>query len=163
VLRGGGQEHGLRPGTESVAQAAGLAAALTRRSADSELAGRIAAIRDAFEDELLRGVPGVQIMSGEVARLPGHSLVLIPGVHGDALCALLDDAGFAVSPGAACHSGEHEPSGALAAMGVGPSLARSAVRTSFGELNATEDGRRLAVAVAELVPLLRTASAAVRA
>ena len=126
---------GLRPGTESVAQASGIAAALARRVDDSEIAGAISAIRDAYETTLLRELPDVRIVAGDVARLPGHSLALIAGVRGDTLCALLDDQGFAVAAGAACHSGEREPSSALAAMGVGRSLALGALRSTFGECN----------------------------
>jgi cysteine desulfurase len=163
VLHGGGQERGLRPGTESVAQASGLAAALARRAGDSEIAGAVSAIRDAFETTLDRELPDVRIVAREVARLPGHSLALIAGVRGDALCALLDDQGFAVAAGAACHSGEREPSSALAALGVGRSLALGALRSSFGECNDVADGERLATAVATIVPMLRVASTAVRA
>jgi cysteine desulfurase len=163
VLHGGGQERGLRPGTESVAQASGLAAALARRAGDSEIAGAVSAIRDAFETTLDRELPDVRIVAREVARLPGHSLALIAGVRGDALCALLDDQGFAVAAGAACHSGEREPSSALAALGVGRSLALGALRSSFGECNDVADGERLATAVATIVPMLRVASTAARA
>jgi cysteine desulfurase len=163
VLHGGGQERGLRPGTESVAQASGLAAALARRAGDSEIAGAVSAIRDAFETTLDRELSDVRIVAREVARLPGHSLALIAGVRGDALCALLDDQGFAVAAGAACHSGEREPSSALAALGVGRSLALGALRSSFGECNDVADGERLATAVATIVPMLRVASTAVRA
>jgi cysteine desulfurase len=163
VLHGGGQERGLRPGTESVAQASGLAAALAKRTRDSEIAGAIASIRDAYEGALRRALPDVRIAASDVARLPGHSLALIAGVRGDALCALLDDQGFAVAAGAACHSGEREPSSALAAMGVGRSLALGALRSSFGECNDVAAGERLATAVATLLPMLRVASAAVRA
>jgi cysteine desulfurase len=163
VLHGGGQERALRPGTESVAQAWGLAAALARRVADSQLPGATAAIRDAYETALLTALPDVRIVSGEVARLPGHSLALVAGVRGDALCALLDDEGFAIAAGAACHSGEREPSSALAAMGVGRSDALGALRCTFGEDNRVDDGERLATAIATLAPLLRAAGAAVRA
>ena len=162
VMHGGGQERGLRPGTESVAQAAGVAAALARRVADSELAGTTSAIRDAFETALGARLPDVRFVSAEVARLPGHSLALIDGVRGDALCALLDDQGFAVAAGAACHSGAREPSSALAAMGVGRSDALGAVRCTFGEGNSAAEGERLATAIATLVPMLRAAGAAVR-
>jgi cysteine desulfurase len=163
VLHGGGQERALRPGTESVAQASGLAAALQRRVGDSQVAGATAAVRDAYEAVLLSELPEVCVVASDVARLPGHSLALLSGVRGDALCALLDDQGFAVAAGAACHSGDSEPSGALAAMGVGRSLALGALRSSFGAGNAPGDGERLAHAVATLVPMLRAASAAVRA
>jgi cysteine desulfurase len=163
VLHGGGQEHGLRPGTESVAQAAGLAAALAQRVADSEIAGAVAMLRDGFEARLRQAIPDVRFAAADVARLPGHSLALVEGVRGDALCALLDDAGFAVAAGAACHSAEREPSAALAAMGVDRSLALGALRSTFGACNGPDDGSRLAAAVASAIPALRAASAAVRA
>jgi cysteine desulfurase len=163
VLHGGGQEHGLRPGTESVAQASGLAAALARRVADSELAGRSAALRDDFERRLEDALPDLQFAGDRIARLPGHSLALIDGIRGDALCALLDDAGFAVAAGAACHSAEQEPSAALSAMGIGRARALGALRCTFGELNGAADGDGLASAISTLVPALRTAGAAVGA
>jgi cysteine desulfurase len=163
VLHGGGQERALRPGTESVAQASGIAAALARRVGDSEIAGSTAAIRDAYERALLAALPDLRIASDDVARLPGHSLALCSGLRGDTLCALLDDQGFALAAGAACHSAESEPSSALAAMGVGRSLALGALRSSFGECNDLRHGPRLAEAVAALVPMLRAASSAVSA
>jgi cysteine desulfurase len=163
VLHGGGQEHGLRPGTESVAQASALAAALARRVADSELAGRTTALRDGFERRLRDALPGVRLVADRVARLPGHSLAVIDDVRGDALCSLLDDAGFAVAAGAACHSAEQEPSAALAALGIGRARALGALRCTFGELNADGDGDALATALSTLVPALRRASAAVGA
>jgi cysteine desulfurase len=163
VLHGGGQEHGLRPGTESVAQAAGLAAALALRVSDSQIAGATSQLRDAFESRLRSALPDIVLVAEQAARLPGHSLSLIAGVRGDALCALLDDAGFAVAAGAACHSADAEPSAALAAMGVPRSLALGALRCSFGACNAPDDGDRLAAAVAALVPTLRGASASLRA
>jgi cysteine desulfurase len=161
TLHGGGQEHGLRPGTESVAQAWGLAAALARRVADSQLAGATTTIRDRFEEQLRGTVSGVRFVADGVARLPGHSLALVEGLRGDVLCALLDDAGFAVAAGAACHSAEREPSAALAALGIPPALAVAALRSTFGECNGADDGARLATAVADLVPALRSAGAAV--
>jgi cysteine desulfurase len=163
VLHGGGQEHGLRPGTESVAQASGLAAALARRVADSEIAGVTAALRDRYEAGLRAALPGVQIAAEGSARLPGHSLALIDDVRGETLCALLDEQGYAVAAGAACASTEVEPSGALAAMGVPRSLALGALRSTFGECNGSADGERLAIAASTLASALRRASAAVRA
>ena len=163
VLHGGGQELGLRPGTESVAQASGLAAALARRVSDSEIAGVTAALRDRYEASLRAEVPDVQIAAEGAARLPGHSLALIGDVRGETLCALLDEEGYAVAAGAACASTEVEPSGALAAMGVPRSLALGALRSTFGACNGPADGDRLARSVATLASSLRRASAAVRA
>jgi cysteine desulfurase len=163
VLHGGGQERGLRPGTESVAQASGLAAALARRVADSQIAGATAALRDGYEAGLRAELPDLQIAAEGAARLPGHSLALIADVRGETLCALLDEQGFAVAAGAACASAEVEPSGALAAMGVPRSLALGALRSSFGECNGRDDGERLAISAATAVMLLRRSGAAVRA
>jgi cysteine desulfurase len=163
VLHGGGQEHGLRPGTESVAQASGLAAALARRVADSEIAGVTSALRDRYEAGLRAELPDVQIAAEGAARLPGHSLALIGDVRGETLCALLDDQGYAVAAGAACASTEVEPSGALAAMGVARSLALGALRSTFGECNGPTDGDRLAISASTLAHSLRRASAAIRA
>ncbi len=163
VMHGGGQEHGLRPGTESVAQASGLAAALARRVSDSEIAGVTAALRDRYEAALRAELPDAQIASESAARLPGHSLALIGDVRGETLCALLDEQGYAVAAGAACASAEVEPSGALAAMGVSRPLALGALRSTFGECNGPADGDRLARSVSTLASSLRRASAAVRA
>ena len=162
VLHGGGQERGLRPGTENVAHAAGLAAAIARRHAESALAPRVAALRDMLELRLRRP-PGVGFAAGQVARLPGHSLLLLDGLRGDALCALLDDAGIAVSAGSACHSAALEPSTALAAMGIEQVRALGAVRVSLGEGNGRADVQRVGDALIEAAMALRIASGAVGA
>ncbi len=128
VLVGGGQERGLRPGTESVALAAGLAASLAlRQGAPAEWAAR-AARRDALE----AGLPAdVEIIGRTAPRLPGHSL-LLTGVRGDTLVHVLDGQGICVAAGAACASGAAEPSHVLAAMGVPADAARTALRVSLG-------------------------------
>ena len=105
VLHGGGQERGLRPGTESVAQASGLAAALARRVADSAIAGVTAALRDRYETALRTERSRTSRSQSEgAARLPGHSLALIGDVRARRSVALLDEQGYAVAAGAACAS-----------------------------------------------------------
>ena len=143
VLFGGGQERALRPGTESVAQAAGLAAALVAARADHGRYGRYRAVRDAYEEALAAQLPGVTFVGARAERTPGHSLALIEGLNGHALVALLDDAGIAAAAGPACASAESSASPALTAMGVTAEEARGALRLSFGSSARTGTGRPL--------------------
>jgi cysteine desulfurase len=161
VLFGGGQERALRPGTESVAQAAGLAAALAAARADHGRHGRYRAVRDSYERALLAGVPGATVVGERAERTPGHSLVLLDGLNGHALVALLDDEGVAAAAGPACASAESSASPALTAMGITGEQARGALRLSFGALSEQEHGVLAAGAVVRSAELLRRASAVV--
>ena len=161
VLFGGGQERALRPGTESVAQAAGLAAALAAARADSGRYARYRAIRDSYEASVTAQVAGVTIVGERAERTPGHSLALIEGLNGHALVALLDQQGVAAAAGPACASAESSASPALTAMGVTPEAAQGALRLSFGALSEDGHGVLAADAVARCAELLRRASAVV--
>jgi cysteine desulfurase len=161
VLFGGGQERALRPGTESVAQAAGLAAALAAARSDRGRYGRYRAVRDGYEIALATVVPGVTFVGERSERTPGHSLALIDGVHGHALVELLDEQGVAAAAGPACASAEASASPALTAMGIAPARALCALRLSFGALSQEGDGAAAADAVARCSALLRRASAVV--
>lgn len=130
MLRGGGQERGLRPGTENVAAIAGFgaAAAVARRSNSQQLA----ALRDRFETGLKSSTQQVVIFGDSVARLPNTSLFTVPGLKAETAIIALDLDGIAVSSGSACSSGRVQASHVLAAMGVEPALVRGAVRVSLG-------------------------------
>jgi cysteine desulfurase len=161
VLFGGGQERALRPGTESVAQAAGLAAALAAARADRGRYGRYRAIRDGYEAVLAAALPGATIVGEHAERTPGHSLVVLDGLNGHALVALLDDDGVAAAAGPACASAESSASPALTAMGITGERARGALRLSFGALSEDDHGPIAAGAVVRSAELLRRASAVV--
>ena len=161
VLFGGGQERALRPGTESVAQAAGLAAALAGARADRGRYVRYRAVRDGYEASLTAGMSGVTIVGAHAERTPGHSLALIEGVHGHALVALLDEQGVAAAAGPACASAEASASPALTAMGVTAAEALGALRLSFGALSEDTHGVAAAEAVARCAVQLRHAGAVV--
>ena len=123
---GGGQERGLRSGTENVAGVVGFAAALEERRGAG---GRAGAVRDLLE----RLVDGVAVpVAATAPRLDGHSLLLIDGVRAELVVLALDQAGYAVSAGSACTAGESEPSHVLLAMGLTPEQARSVIRVSIG-------------------------------
>ena len=126
LVFGGGQEHGLRSGTENVPGIAGFAAALAAtRSAQDRRAGLRAHLEAALP-------PGVRVVSSAAERLPGHALVLVPGVRAELLVLALDRAGYAVAAGSACAAGDAEPSHVLVAQGISAQDARSVVRISLG-------------------------------
>lgn len=164
-LLGGSQERRRRAGTENVPALAGFGAAAA--AALRELPERtafLAGLRDRFEAELPRRVPGVVIHCAESPRLPNTSHIAVPGVEGESLLIRLDVAGFAVSTGAACSSGTVEPSKTLLAMGLSRDEALSSLRVSFGMMNRPEEvDRFLDVLAREVAELRRVAPLAVPA
>jgi cysteine desulfurase len=133
LIRGGGQERGLRAGTENVAGIAafGAAAAAVRRQGAAE-ADQMRALRDRLETGLKVVAPGVVIFGAAAERLPNTTLFAAEGMKAETAVISFDLEGIAVSSGAACSSGKVQPSHVLAAMGVSPSLTRGAVRLSLG-------------------------------
>jgi cysteine desulfurase len=133
IVRGGGQERGLRAGTENVAAIAGFgaAAAVARaRLLDEAVCMRV--LRDRLEAGLRAISSDTIIFGADVERLPNTVLFAVPGVKAETAVIALDLEGIAVSSGAACSSGKVQPSHVLAAMGVDPLLARGAIRVSLG-------------------------------
>jgi len=138
-IRGGGQERGLRAGTENVAAIAGFGAAA------SDIPGRLteesrhtAQLRDRLEAGLRAITPDVVVFGDRVLRLPNTTAFTHPGLKAETAVIGFDLAGVAVSSGSACSSGKVQGSHVLAAMGVEPALARGAIRVSTGPAT-TED------------------------
>lgn len=133
LVRGGGQERGLRAGTENVAGIAGFgaAAALARESLAAE-AGWMAERQRILEAGLLEVCPDTVIFGKDAARLPNTTLFAVAGIKAETAVIALDLAGCAVSSGAACSSGKVQPSHVLMAMGVDPALTAGALRLSLG-------------------------------
>lgn len=137
LLHGGGQEKGLRSGTENVAAIVGFGAACELISSD--LNNRINTthqLRDALEKGLHS--LGASIFGNKADRIANTSFFAFNEIEGETLVMALDRKGFAVASGSACSSDSTEPSHVLMAMGVAPDLARGAVRVSFGANNTTE-------------------------
>ena len=144
VLFGADQEHGLRPGTENVAQIVGVGeAARLARERLPEATRRLGALRDALHRQLLDAVPDLMLNGHPEHRLPNTLHVSFPGVSGrDLLAAVANE--VAASVGSACHSGADavmslavpgtvsQGSGVLAAMDCDVVRARGAVRLSVG-------------------------------
>lgn len=137
-LTGGGQEQGLRAGTENVAAIVGFGKAA--EIAKAELSARVAMIKHlkARLEAGLRTIAGVVIFSEHAQRLPNTVQFGIIGQDGETLQMQLDRKGIAVSSGSACASGR-KASHVLAAMGVDDALAKSAIRVSLGASNTEKD------------------------
>ena len=160
IIHGGGQQYGIRPGTENVPGIIGLgkAAELAARE-QAEFASRVAALRDALERELLAIVPDATIHAAQATRAPHVSNVSIPGTDSEALLMHLDLAGIACSSGSACSTGSVEPSHVLSAMGVPPELGVAALRFSFGRDSTMEDVDAVVAALPKIVEKVRQLAA----
>lgn len=143
LVRGGGQERGLRAGTENVAGIAafGAAAASARRQLAGE-AAHMLALRSLLEQGLRAITPQVTIFGAAVERLPNTTLFALDGMKAETAVIAFDLEGVAVSSGAACSSGKVQPSHVLAAMGVSPEFSRGAVRLSLGWSTTQSDVER---------------------
>jgi cysteine desulfurase len=149
IIHGGGQQYGIRPGTENVAGAVALgrAAVLAAREQPEE-APRLRALRDLLAERLCATVPDLVVNGARVDGAPHVLSVSVAGADSEALLMHLDLAGVAASSGSACSTGTVEPSHVLLAMGVPRELALGAIRFSFGRESTAEDVDR----VAELMP-----------
>jgi cysteine desulfurase len=160
LISGGGQERGLRSGTENVAAIVGFGVACELASADIDAtAERLRCLRT----ELERGLAeqGAMIFGQGAERLPNTVYFSLPGIEGETLVAKLDRTGFAVASGAACSSANPRPSRVLTAMGVTPGLARGAVRVSLGrETTARQVGDFLSALAQTVFQLKRLAALA---
>lgn len=144
LLHGGGQERGLRPGTEDVASAVAFAVAAEMAEAErEETMARVGALRDRLEAGLCERIPGLRINAAEAPRLPTISNLSVPGADPEMLLMALDLEGIAASSGSACSSGAVEPSHVLLAMGLPAELAGPSVRFSLGRDTTEQDVERV--------------------
>jgi cysteine desulfurase len=149
IIHGGGQQFGIRPGTENVAGAVALGRAATLAAAEvAESAERLGALRDRLAEGLAARVPGVVVHGSGSPRAPHVLNFGIAGTEAEALLMHLDLAGVAASGGSACSTGSPEPSHVLAAMGVARPLALGSIRMSLGHTTTEEEIDR----VIELFP-----------
>ena len=151
---GGGQEGGVRPGTEDVAGAVGLAEAV--RLAVEEVrveSARLATLRDAVQSRLAARVPDLRIHGEGCPRAPHILSMGVPGADSDTLLAALDAEGIAASGGSACASGSVTGSRTLAALHPGETMA--ALRLSFGRLNRARQVDRIVDSVAVAIERTR--------
>jgi cysteine sulfinate desulfinase/cysteine desulfurase-like protein len=140
-VQGGGQELGIRSGTENVAGIIGLGKA-------SDLAGqrlqageveKVAKLRDYLYESILKIIPDARRNGSMKYCLPNTLNITLPGIRGESLVLLLDQRGIFLSAGSACKSGNPDPSHALLALGLSEEEAHSSVRFSLGASTTKED------------------------
>lgn len=144
---GGGQELGMRAGTQNVPAIAGFAAAVAACTQDGAIAAFCAAVareRDAFETLAGEAFSDAIVIGAGDARLANTACVALPDWSAEKQVIGLDLAGAAISAGAACSSGKVKVSRVLTAAGWSDALASCAIRASFGWASAPGDGERLA-------------------
>ena len=162
IIHGGGQERGLRGGTESVPLICAMAEAL-KWSCDNmaKTAPYVTILRDELIESIKREIPCAHIngpwKKGDyTTRLPGNVNVSFDGVEGTTLAHLLDERGICVSTGSACHTGAGpEPSPVLIASGLSKERAAGAIRMTLGHENTMTEVRIVVDELKELVAYLR--------
>ena len=139
LVHGGGQENGLRAGTENTIGIVGLgkAAELALKRLP-EMEDRVRQLRDALKDGIMSLVPGARVNGHPEHCLPNTLNVSLPGIRGESLVIALDARCISLSSGSACRSGNPAPSHALTAMGLTEEQAHCALRFSLG-LENTQD------------------------
>lgn len=140
-MQGGGQENGRRGGTPAVGLAVGLGAAMRTLRTGSYWTrfSDLASIRDSFESECIKRIPGATVNGASQARLPNTSSITLPPLSVHTLLRALGARGVMASSGAACSSQNLEPSHVLTAMGLSPAECLSTIRFSFGPDTQVED------------------------
>ena len=158
VMFGGGQEQGLRSGTENLAAAVGLATALELvQSGRAAEAKRQATLRDGLW-AAVRTIEGVSLNGSLKQRLAGNLNVTIAGISGETLVAHLDAAGFAVATGSACAATNQAPSHVLLALGRSPKQAASSLRITLGHPTTKAEVEQLSRTLTKVVPRVRELS-----
>ena len=137
---GGGQEGGLRSGTESPAFCAGMAEALflAQENKEKELK-RLIELRDYFIKKVLIEVPNAELNGSLKNRLPNNANFHFKGCDAEELLIKLDVKGIACSSGSACASQFSKTSHVILALGKGEKAARSSIRFSLGRETSKKD------------------------
>ncbi len=156
VTLGGGQERGLRSGTESVGAASAFSVAL-KEAVDmrEQESSRLKVIRDYFFEEIVKEVPDVTIYGArdtahEESRLPNNINIRVPGISSDEMILRLDTRGFAVSHKSACASSETDGSYVIEALGATEQEALENIRITLGRFTSKEDMKELVAAIKEI-------------
>lgn len=146
LIHGGGQEEGLRSGTENVAFAVAFAEALrlTEPHPNTNL-------RDAFITAVTTFIPNAKLTGDKINRHPGIASFTFEGLNGETLLLELENLGVLCSSGSACAAGKDDPSHVLLACGLSEDLARTSVRFSLSPTTTHQEVEQAANALAEAV------------
>jgi len=155
LAHGGGQEGGIRPGTENLPGVAGFGAA-ARIALDglSRNTSHVRAMRDALESGAIARVPGALVNGGGVERAAGTTNLRFPGMDGEAVVALMNQRGVYISQSSACTNMRPEPSYVLREMGLDEDEAYESVRMCASRDTGLDDVRKALEALSEVVGIL---------
>lgn len=152
LVYGGGQERGLRSGTENVAACVGLAAALEAAQATRhDETKRLQALQQHFMKRVTTELPQVIIQGSKKQRLPNNVHLTIPGTDNERLLIQLDEAGILAAAGSACSASSETPSHVLRAIGLSDAEARASLRFSLGRSTTQEQIDRTVDTLVDLV------------
>jgi cysteine desulfurase len=159
LIIGGGQEGGMRSGTENVAGAVGFGKAAELAEAEmAKDAEKTSGIRDSLVSRILKEIPASFLNGHPVRRLPNNANLRFSYIEGESLVLMLDMEGIMVASGSACSSKTLEPSHVLTAMGVPHVDAQGSLLVTLGRFSQQSDGDRLVAALPRIVKGLRQMS-----
>ncbi len=159
VIFGGGQENGLRSGTENVAGVVGFGKACEiAMEGMGRNAGHAAGLRDRLVGEATRGIPGVALNGHPKDRLPNNAHLTFLGVNGEDLIIKLDEHGIYASTGSACSVHTQKASHVLQAMGFSHEQITGSLRLTFGSFNTEEEVGETVRVLKKVVDELRSVS-----
>jgi cysteine desulfurase len=152
VIRGGGQENGLRSGTENVAASIGFAMALAdtqaRRHAESE---RLQQLQKHFYRCVLESTGTVSVNGSTRKRLPNNVHLTLPGTDNERVLLQLEQDGILAAAGSACSASSEKPSHVLAALGLSEPDARSSLRFTMGRMTTQADIDKTVESLARII------------
>jgi cysteine desulfurase NifS len=151
LVHGGGQEKGLRSGTENVPAMAGFGSAADYAARILARSDETRRLRDRLEREIVRRVPDARLNGHREQRLPNTLNMTLPGLRGESVVLEMNKRGVFFSSGSACHSGSAGPSHALLAMGLSEESVHGAVRFSLGPENTDEQIDYVAETLGEVI------------
>lgn len=151
IIRGGGQERGLRSGTENVAGAVGFATALdVAQTMRQNEAARLNEVKNGAIRLLCQKIPGVIINGSLKYRLPNNVHLTLPGFDNERVLLQLEEHGFFAATGSACSASSEEPSHVLSAMGIGDEAAQSSLRITMGRATTKTDMEKFIQALTDI-------------
>ncbi len=159
-ITGGGQEWGMRAGTENLGGIVGFAKAIELISAEKKtgLNSKLSVLRDRLIDGILKNIPKSRL-NGEKKNLsPAIVNISFINAEGESILLYLDNKGIAVSTGSACTSRTLEPSHVLSAMGISPEKAHGSIRFSLGRKTSEQDIDKVLEILPEIIEKIRKMS-----
>ncbi|MFN7037104.1 MAG: cysteine desulfurase family protein [Bellilinea sp.] len=156
IQTGGGQENGIRSGTQNVPYIVGMAKAFELAQTEG-LKNQASLIqhRDRIISSALENIKGIYLTGHPIKRLANHASFVFEGVDGNQLLILLDATGFACSSGSACKTGDPKPSEVLLALGISPQLALGSLRVTVGKYTTLNEVEKFVTTLPLLVNKIR--------